>query len=266
MSQNLTAFVTFHAEPNELYLKPGDTSPWTGFDEGFATVERLRNEVIIKEEMKFVWLFRADPQIEFIYGDVSWGLKRYAKEIEQLMKRGDEVGIHVHPYKWLEDQKRWIQDFSDEDWICHCVSQAFHSFQDQFQRKPESMSIGPNSTYTQVANHCRDLGIKYDFTLANNGKKAFNQARGEIKGEINWVQKLPSSFYSPSRADVTQQAAEPDHYHVIPVQYFKRKVGVMNYKGMLSELSPEKANKLKIKPSLAMPQNVFKEVLAQCRK
>lgn len=265
MNQPLPLFVTFHAEPNGLYVDINDNSPWSGFEKAFETTEQLREEGL-SPNLKFVWLIRADHQIEILHGESAWGLREYQQQINRFVERGDDIGIHVHPYKYLESEKRWVQDFSDEEWMKSCISKAFESFETVTGKQPQSMSIGPNSTSIDVINHSRELGIRYDFTISHNGKKKFNQRPGEIRGEMQWYKNLPPYPYVPSMTDLSKEDRTRDDYYLIPVHYFMMKHGTLNIKGTLNKYLYGKTEYRKVKPSLSMPPAIFQSILEQALK
>jgi len=47
----------------------------------------------------FSWFLRMDPQITHTYGSPDWVVTRYPKLIEGLDAAGDELGLHVHPWR-----------------------------------------------------------------------------------------------------------------------------------------------------------------------
>lgn len=264
----LPVYITFHVEPNELYLKQGQKPDWIGFEQGFELMERIREQSWFDQDIKFIWLVRADPQIDMVYGGASWGLKKYREQLKQLTAHADDLGIHVHPYRLQRDSYRWVQDFSDDEWLQHCISTAYESFSKEMHYEARCMSIGPNSTSTAIVNYCRELGIKYDFTPSHNGKKDFNQAPGEIKGAMNYYKSLPPYPYTPSREDIRKEDKASEDYYIIPVHYFMRDHGFMNIKGIAKKLLMGKSDYRKIKPSLSMQPRLFKDTfnLAQKRK
>lgn len=266
MNKRLPVFLSFHVEPNGLYIDKEERVNWTGFEKAFESIEKLRTSGLIEHDIKFIWLVRADPQIKIVYGDEGWGLKNYESELSKLYDSGDDIGIHVHPYRLTGDDNDWVQDFSDEDWICNCVTMAFNSFKSVRGIPPLSMSIGPNSNTTKVVNHCRKLGIKYDFTLSHNGKKSFNQKPGEIRGAMNWQKKLPLYPYTPSKSDLAIEEDNGDGFFIIPVHYFSLNHGVMNIKGLVRKLVNGKSDYRKVKPSLSMDPALFKSILSNTEK
>lgn len=201
-----------------------------------------------------------------MYKDISWGIKKYASRFEKLQKAGDELGLHIHPYRQKDEGFEWIQDFSDTKWMSHCTTEGFNAFEDLFKRKPHSLNIGPNSTYAEVIETCRSLGIKYDFTLSRNGKKAFNQTSGEIKGKMNWVKDLAGYPYTPSKTDITKESEDREDYFLIPVQYFTFPHGFFNTKGIAKKLLYGQSDYRRLKPSLSMKPGRFKKVFELMRK
>lgn len=261
----LPVFVTFHAEPDGLYLNRSDAVPWEGFEKTFDFIKGMRDEGII-QELNFVWLLRADPQIEIIYEDVAWGFKKYASQFNKLASMGDELGLHIHPYRLKGKGYEWVQDFTDTKWMSHCILTGFKAFDLFFNRKPNSLSIGPNSTYNDVVQTCRSLGLKYDFTLSRNGKKDFNQEHGDIKGKMNWIKDLPGYPYTPSKSDITKESKDREDYFLIPVQYFTFQHGFLNWKGLVKKLLFGQSDYRRLKPSLSMNPDRFKNCFTMMKK
>ncbi|MFT6970622.1 MAG: hypothetical protein ACJAXX_001188 [Roseivirga sp.] len=56
MTPLLSLYVTFHVEPNELYLKKDQSDYWTGFKTTFETIQELRAKNDLTSEIKFLWL------------------------------------------------------------------------------------------------------------------------------------------------------------------------------------------------------------------
>jgi hypothetical protein len=266
MKDLLPVYITFHAEPNEFYLELDQPNPWTGLENALHFIGQLRERKSISEDIKFLWLIRADFQIEVVYGDAAWGLKKYTKEMKQMESLGDEFGIHVHPYRLDDSKEGWVQDFSDEQWISECVTMAFDSFQSVRKSDPLYISIGHNSTSTKVINHCRDLGIKYDLTLSHNGKKHFNSRKGEIIGDMQYYSKLPDGPYTPSRADMSIEDKSECDFWMVPMHYYLRRQGFLNYKGIIKKMLLGETDHRKVKPSLSMPPGLFGWILKQTHK
>lgn len=259
MAQPIPVFLTLHAEPDGLYLKQSENGGWIGLERALDFVQELRDQNALTD-VNFIWLLRADPQIDIVYGDAGWGFKTYKSQITRLLEAGDQAGIHVHPYRLIGDEWKWVQDFSDQDWMSHCVKMAVDTFKENLQMQPLSLSIGPNSTSTRVVNNNRALGLRYDFTISHNGKKVFNQSKGEIKGEMNWFKELPAQPYVPSFENLAVEDPTLDDYYMIPVHYFRFLFSRNRVRAAAKRLLKGKSSYSMIKPSLRMPPEIFRQI------
>lgn len=53
MNNLYPVFITFHAEPDGLYLDKSDDIPWKGFEHAFNFIQNIRKEGLI-EQLNFV--------------------------------------------------------------------------------------------------------------------------------------------------------------------------------------------------------------------
>jgi len=45
-----------------------------------------------------------DAQME-PYGSATWIPDRHGAHMEEIQRAGDEIGVHPHAYRWLEDER-----------------------------------------------------------------------------------------------------------------------------------------------------------------
>lgn len=112
-------------------------------------------------EAAFSWFFRADPQIEHVYGDPAWLLRRYA----EAAKAGDAVGLHTHAWRWDEGERRWISDHGDQEWIERCVRTSFDVFRAVRGRGAELFRFGDGWINAATLDLLESLGVRIDLTL-----------------------------------------------------------------------------------------------------
>jgi hypothetical protein len=105
-------------EPEDRQTARHETEDWPGIGElaGWCSAHRAQIAGATGRPAHFNWFIRFDPQIEMAYGSVTWAADRYRATWDQLLSAGDEIGVHVHMYRWAEVEKRWTVDHGDPAW------------------------------------------------------------------------------------------------------------------------------------------------------
>lgn len=154
-------------EPDGFFIDATRRDPWAGFEATRAAIEawrtRLRDE--IGAPVHVSWFLRLDAQVARTYGDAAWVLRHYEREFATLLDRGDELGLHPHPYRWDDARGRWILDYATQSWVEDCIAEAVATFATAVGRRCLSFRCGDRFMNQPTADLIARLGIEYDLTL-----------------------------------------------------------------------------------------------------
>src|SRR5688500_10630676 len=109
---SVAAVVLIDAEPDLRIFDPSKPSAWSGFELTCERIPSLRERLsdIGHAPIAFTWLIRMDPQIAKCWGSAGWAAAAYEAEFSRCVESGDEVGLHTHPWRWLQAESRWVAD------------------------------------------------------------------------------------------------------------------------------------------------------------
>lgn len=206
-------------EPRELPLNAPES--WSGFERIVQDFDvlRARMEHATGSTCRFSWFVRMDPQIAKSYGSAGWAAQRYGDVFERLRSAGDEVGLHVHAFRWDEKKSRWIVDHGDPDWIEHCIRTGFQAFEDAFRRQCRSFRFGDRWMSDSALGLVEQLGALFDLTVemgappvpAGNMEEAFT-------GCLPSYRDVPRRPYRASNRDFRRRGlVRPKNIWMIPV-------------------------------------------------
>src|SRR5215203_5675127 len=87
-------------EPDPRQL--ADAARWVGFERFFEFMSAQRPMLAAQTHAtaRFSWFWRMDPQIELTYGSAAWPARTYARQIAEMERCGDEIGLHTHAWRW----------------------------------------------------------------------------------------------------------------------------------------------------------------------
>lgn len=111
------------------------------------------------------WFMRADPQVEKANGAADFALRHFAAEWARVQSLGDELGLHMHPWRWNDTLQHWSQDHGDEQWILYCLRMALNAFSGAFGAPPRSYRGGDRFLTPAVAEALMQAGVEVDLTL-----------------------------------------------------------------------------------------------------
>lgn len=154
-------------EPDPRVVDRSEPPPWAGF-EGF--VERLP---ALRERLSeasgttatFTWFLRMDPQVAETYGSPTWVSERYAGELADLTRSGDEVGLHTHLWRWDSQAAEWIADYQDPAWAEQCVTMSLDAFETAFGRQCSVHRGGDHFLSGPILSVLDDRGLEIDLTV-----------------------------------------------------------------------------------------------------
>lgn len=250
-----TLFLTFHVESDAFYTDHDNFDSFKGFESGVQLIKGL--EQSSGQPVQVLWQFRCDPQMGYYFGDTSYLFKKYQEEIDTLQQKGDELGIHVHPFR--KDGKEEVQDFEDKSWMNECVEVSVKTFKNNMGYTPRSISIGHGATYTEVVNFCRSQGIRYDFSLEYPISEEFPVNVGNFRGKRESGAEAPRAYYCPTKENMFEVSSDQD-YFLIPISRTAMAYRIGPLKKMKRLLKGKPLKRL-IKLSLALHPEEFRALI-----
>jgi hypothetical protein len=206
-------------EPDEFFVDRIDPKPWDGFEFSHGYLKKFRTwfEEVTGQAVHFNWFLRMDPQVAIAYGNAAWAAQRYADFLEEYLSAGDEVGLHVHTYRWLDDRNEWLDDCGNAAWITHCLESSTDSFNEVFGKQARSIRFGNYWLSTAAVNEAEALGFEFDLTI-EPGLNASNWQGGKKPpqtGAVPDYYRVPRFPYVPSRSDFKRQADQGDNRNIM---------------------------------------------------
>ncbi len=183
-------------EPDQRVCDRSRPKPWSGFERCLGELEAVRDMLhrATGAPVRFSWFLRMDPQIETVYGTCSYVVERYGGALARLAAAGDELGLHVHGWRWSDELCTFVSDMGDREWVAHCVRVAFAAFEAAFARRCRSFRFGDRWHDSSMLPLLRELGVVVDLTL-EPGKRA---VRGLAPDE-HTTGMIPSTIGAPER-------------------------------------------------------------------
>ena len=107
--------------------------PLLGFEKLLTLMPSLRDQLatIVDGPVNLTWYLRMDPQIVDAYGASTGLAEMYGRELAELQSAGDEIGLHIHCWRW---KGQWIEDNADTGWLEHCADVALAGYREAFGR------------------------------------------------------------------------------------------------------------------------------------
>lgn len=200
-------------EPCGFFVPRDRPDPWLGFERGVEVMAELRRSLEQRtgRAAHFTWLVRADPQIAEVYGDAAWGLSHYSSQLQALDAAGDQVGLHVHAYRWNASAGNWIEDYGDQAWVEHCVRLGFAAFESTRRCRPAAFSMGTDWSNQATMELAREMGVRWELSLiGGDDPRPLRFLTGQYTGDAPDCTKLPRHPYPAARDDFRRQAAATD--------------------------------------------------------
>ncbi|WP_050027950.1 hypothetical protein [Verrucomicrobium sp. BvORR034] len=192
-------------EPDARVVDLADPS-WRGTDVFLEKWPALRHILVKKSgaaSVPLTWFPRADPQIERCNGSASFALQRYSQHWETAQAAGDEIGLHMHGWRWQEENNQWSQDHGDSVWMEHCLRSAIAEYRAHFGKAPPVYRGGDHYLDEMVLRVLREEGIALDMTLEllPTMQRLVEEESGT--GCLPDCSMAPAHAYRPSVSDFT---------------------------------------------------------------
>ncbi len=190
-------------EPDPRLVNRGAPEPWVGYEvtQRYLRDLRPRIEAVTGAPVHYSWFLRIDAQIE-PYGSATWIVDRYPAHMEEIQRAGDEIGVHPHAYRWLEDERMWMHDFGNQAWVDQCLSMALEGFAKALGRPCVSLRFGDRWMNTATLNLAEQLGVRFDLTVEPGTPPYPTPMPGErASGPLPDYRPVPRVPYTPSPSD-----------------------------------------------------------------
>ncbi len=191
-------------EPDPRLVNHDDPEPWVGYEitQRYLRELRPRIEAVTGAPVHYSWFLRIDAQIAEPYGTGTWIVNRYPAHIEEIERAGDEIGAHPHAYRWLENERSWLHDFSNQAWVEHCLTMSLEGFAKALGRTCISLRFGDRWLNTKTVNLAERLGIRFDLTVEPGTLPYPTPYPGErASGPLPDYRRVPRVPYSPLLGD-----------------------------------------------------------------
>jgi len=201
--EKLSFVICVDVEPEERAIDPKVTADWIGFEKTFEFFEELRPRLgdATGAPVHFSWFLRMDPQIAQVYGNPAWAVARYDRLLDRLQASGDEIGLHVHAWRWDRASSNWIADMGNQKWVDHSVRMSFAAFEQSFNRPCLSFRFGDRWLDNETLDLVERLGGRFELTLEPGRTKLI--VPEDHTGVISDWSLVPRRPYHPSKADFT---------------------------------------------------------------
>lgn len=196
-------------EPDARVVDRGNPS-WDATAVLFRKMDELRDRFasVCGQPLQLTWFPRADAQVEIANGNAGWALEHFAAEWNAAQRRGDEIGLHVHPWRWDQAADTWFQDHADEDWVAACILTALGAYRQAFGRTPAAYRGGDRYLSNGVVGLLQAEGVRLDLTLERMPGVARLAEAERGTGSIPDGMHVPQRAYWPSSSDF--RAPDPD--------------------------------------------------------
>ena len=193
-------------EPEQRSIDPKATPDWIGFEKTFEFLEKFRPQIedATGAAVHFSWFVRMDPQIAQVYGSPAWAVARYAGLFDRLSASGDEIGLHIHAWRWDETFGNWIADLGSQEWVDHCVQMGFEAFEQSLKRPCSSFRFGDRWLNNATLNLVERLGARFELTI-EPGRKKFLIPE-PYTGRPPDYTLVPRQPYHPARTNFTENS------------------------------------------------------------
>jgi hypothetical protein len=192
------------AEPDSFFTDPKRPEPWQGYEEAlrFFAALRPRLEAASRRPCHLTWLFRSDPQIAETYGSAAWAFETYRPSVCRLEQEGDEIGLHVHAFRWMEPEGTWCIDHGNQPWVDRCVAMGLTAFFETRHRDCRAFAFGDRWLSNETVLYLDERGVRYDLTLEPGAPSIPTyHPRRPYTGRLPDCRGVPRYPYRPSKQD-----------------------------------------------------------------
>ena len=205
--------ICIDVEPDEFHVSRQEPDQWRGFRLTHSYLSALRESLQRATDgaVHFCWFIRMDPQIALTYGSANWAAENYRSFFRDYLKTGDELGVHVHAYRWQPDIDGWLDDHGSDDWISTCLETAVCAYRESFGKTCESIRFGNYWASTEAINRAEALGLRFDLTVEPGlPPNTVDSRKPHHTGELPDYYRVPRKPYAPSLTDFRKESSHDD--------------------------------------------------------
>jgi hypothetical protein len=191
-------------EPDPRQVNRAAREPWDGYEftQRYVRDLRPRIEALTGAPAHFSWFLRMDPQVAEPYESATWVPDSYREHMDEIQRAGDEIGVHPHPYRWLENERAWLQDFGNQAWVDRCLRVSLEAFATAFRRPCLSMRFGDRWLNTPTVNLAERLGVRFDLTVEPGAPPLpALMAEERTSGSLPGYRRVARFPFAPSPSD-----------------------------------------------------------------
>lgn len=203
-AQKIPVILCIDVEPDGMFIDRTRKLPWIGYEKAYVFFKHIRRMIAsgTDSEAHFSWFYRMDPQVSDTYGSGHWPVTHYAEYAKEFKKKGDELGLHTHLYRFSSKTNDWIIDNVDEKWAEHCIRSSYEAFREVFGRNSDSHRFGDRFISDGALHVIEEMGGRFDLSV----EPGFNEdlpdfIRERITGPMPEMTGVPKKPYRPSRTD-----------------------------------------------------------------
>jgi hypothetical protein len=145
-----------------------------------------------------------DEQVARNWGSPTWGAEEYRADLDALTAEGDEIGLHVHPWRWDEELDQWIVD-RRPDWAARCVHYGLDAYEAAFGRPATTFRAGDGLMSGAMLGALTARGVAADTTVEHGvtqwkpfaGETAYGAPFDSWRVPAEPFRSTPSTFPAP---------------------------------------------------------------------
>lgn len=191
-------------EPDAHFMDLRAPSAWDGFARTWDLLESWRGAIGRRSacEPHFSWFLRMDRQVQRGYGSLAWAVDRHGALVDAIRASGDQLGLHVHAWRWKDDRKGWVIDYADAAWLDDCLTEAFAAFAEAVGAPCTNFRFGDHWMSQAAFARLEALGVEVDLTPEpGQGPESFYEPGVRFTGELPDQRPVPPHPYRPSVSD-----------------------------------------------------------------
>ncbi|MFL5782633.1 MAG: hypothetical protein ACJ760_15050 [Thermoleophilaceae bacterium] len=193
------AFCT-DVEPDER--APAEPTPWRGFEHvSRELVPPLRQRLsqLTGRPFAMSWGVRMDEQVARVWGSSVWAAEEYGEDLRALAAQGDQIGVHVHPWRWDDEAGRWTVDHRPAS-AARAVTDGLDAYEAAFGRPAKAFRAGDGAMSGAMLEVLAARGLDVDTTL-EHGVTQWKPFEGEtVDGEPFDSWRVPTGPFRSSPA------------------------------------------------------------------
>lgn len=212
-----------------------EASYWGFAEVLFPFITRVRQgfEAEVKRALRFSWFPRADLQVGEIYGRPTWAFETFRNELEQLEAAGDEIGLHMHNWRWHSRRQAWYQEVKDTAWLEECFATGLRAFRQARGSNPFSYDAGLDYMDNVLVRLLEAAGVKIARAPMPGLRSAGHLIEGGTRAYFFDWRRAPYQPYFPSRRDYQRPGPDAADVLLVPNTIVRQ-----SWKSYLFHLSP----------------------------